>query len=389
MDLFTRTDLRALLAEHERPCVSLFLPTHRGGAEEDPIRFRKLLGQEQERLVAHGLRPAAARELLAPLQSLLEDVSFWPNQCDGLAVFLARDFLRVYRLPWAFPEELEVGGLFLVAPLVPLLTGDGRFYVLALSQNSVRLFQGSRFTLSPVDLKGVPRNLAEALRSHDKDEVLTFHGRPTSGGSWGAIFEGHGVGIDDQKDDLRRYFQQIDRGLHEALREERAPLVLAAVDYFLPIYREASTYPHLLGKAIEGNPDRLTERELHDRAWAVVGPHFQGALRRAIDLYHQAAGAGRATSDVKRVIPAAYRGEVETVFVALGMHLWGVVGPGTDEVSLHEQQEPGDEDLLNFAAIHTLRHGNTVYVLRPEDLPAGAFLAAIYHLPLPKHGKRP
>jgi hypothetical protein len=365
------------------------MPTHRGGAEEDPIRFRKLLGQAEDRLVTHGLRPAATREFLAPLHSLREDVSFWPNQCDGLAVFMAPGFLRLYRLPWTFQEELEVGGLFLVAPLLPLLAGDGRFYVLAFSQNSVRLFQGTRFTVSPVDLKGVPRNLAEALRTHDRDEVLTFHARPTSGGSWGGIFEGHGVGIDDEKDNLRRYFHSIDRGLHEVLHEEQAPLLLAAVDYFLPIYREASTYPHLLEKGIEGNPDRLSEKELHDRAWAVVGPHFQESLRRAIDLYHQLAGTGRATSDVQRIIPAAYRGEVETVFVALGKHLWGTLDPGTNEVALREQPELGDEDLLNVTAIYTLRHGNTVYALRPEDMPAGTCLAAIYHLPLPKHGKRP
>jgi hypothetical protein len=389
MDLFTRADLRALLAQHERPCLSLFMPAHRGGSEQDPIRFRKLLGQASEQLAAHGLRPAAAREFLAPLQSLLGDVSFWPNQCDGLAVFLARHSLRVYRLPWPFQEELEVGGLFLVAPLLPLLHGDGRFYVLALSQNSVRLFQGTRFTVSPIDLKGVPRNLAEALRTHDRDEVLTFHSRPTSGGSWGAIFEGHGVGIDDHKDDLQRYFRGIDRGLHEVLREERAPLVVAAVDYFLPIYREASTYPHLLEKGIEGNPDRLGEKELHDRAWKVVEPHFQETQRRAIGLYHQIAGTRRETSDVRRIVPAAYRGEVETVFIAQGKHLWGSLDPCTSEVFLHEQREPGDEDLVNFAAAHTLRHGNTAYALRPQDMPAGEFLAAIYHLPLPKRGKRP
>ncbi len=389
MDLFTRADLRALLAEHERPCVSLFLPTHHGGAEENPIRFRNLLGQAQERLVAHGLRPPAAGEFLAPLRSLLEDVAFWRNQSDGLAVFLAGDFQRVYRLPWAFPEQLEVGGLFLVAPLIPLLTGDGRFYVLALSRNGARLFQGSRFTVSPVDLKGVPHNLAEALRTHDRDEVLTFHGRPTSGGTWGAIFGGHGVGIDDKKDDLLHYFKEIDRGLHEVLREEQAPLVLASVDYFRPIYQEASTYPHLLAEGVDGVPDRLSDKELHDRAWAVVRPHFQSALRRAIDVYHQADAAGRATADVTRVIPAAYRGEVETAFVAMGKHLWGVVDVGTGEVTLHEQQQPGDEDLLNFTAIHALRHGDTVYALRPEEMPAGEYLAAIYHLPLPRHGKRP
>lgn len=388
MDLFTRADLRTLLEEREGPCVSLFMPAHRGGAEQDTVRFRNLLGQAEERLGAHGLHAPEARTFLAPLHSLLADVSFWPNQCDGLAVFAARDFLRVYRLPWAFREELEVGGLFHVAPLLPLLAGDGRFFVLALSQNAVRLFQGTRFTIAPVDLKGVPRNFAEALRTHDRDEVLTFHTRPTSGGSWGAIFEGHGVGIDDKKDDLLRYFEQIDRGLHELLREEHAPLVLAAVEYLMPIYREASTYPHLLEEGIEGNPDRMSEKDLHDRAWALVGHHFREDLRRAVGVYHQAASAGKATADATRVILAAYRGEVETLFVAPGQHLWGTLDQATGELELHEKREVGDEDLLNVAAIHTLRHGNTVFALPPDGVPGGGPLAAIYHLPLPKRGKR-
>jgi hypothetical protein len=34
MDLFTRDDLKTLRAEHPSPCVSLFMPAHRGGAEE-------------------------------------------------------------------------------------------------------------------------------------------------------------------------------------------------------------------------------------------------------------------------------------------------------------------------------------------------------------------
>jgi|SRR5579883_429993 len=389
MDLFTRTDLRTLLKEHERPCVSLFMPAHRGGSEEDPIRFRNLLSQAEERLVAHGLHAPAARELLAPLHTLLADATFWPNQCDGLAVFLAGNFLRIFRLPCSFREELEVGGLFSITPLLPLLSGDGRFYVLALSQNAIRLFQGTRFTISPVDLKRVPHNFAEAVRMHDRDEVLTFHTRPTSGGSWGAIFEGHGVGIDDKKEDLLRYFQKIDRGLHELLREERAPLILAAVDYLMPIYRDANTYPHLLEKGIDGNPDRMHEKELHGRAWAVVEPHFRENLRQVIGVYHQAAGVGKATADAKRIIPAAYRGELETLFVALGRRLWGKLDPSTDQLEVHDHQEVGDEDLLNLAAIHTLQHGNTVYALPPEPMPGGGSVAGIYHLPLPKRGKRP
>jgi hypothetical protein len=40
---------------------------------------------------------------------------------------------------------------FHVKPLLPLLSGDGRFYVLALSQNEIRLLQGTRYSVEQVD----------------------------------------------------------------------------------------------------------------------------------------------------------------------------------------------------------------------------------------------
>lgn len=157
----------------------------------------------------------------------------------------------------------------------------------------------------------------------------------------------------------------------------------------LPIYREASNYPHLLPQGIVGNPDRLSAQELHDRAWGLVEPHFRQARQGTLDLYRQVAGTGRATADVQALVPAAYRGELEALFLAQGKHLWGSLDPGAGTVSVHETQAVGDEDLLNLAAVHTLRHGHTVYAVGPEEMPAGDILAGIYHLPLPKHGKRP
>jgi hypothetical protein len=365
------------------------MPTRRGGGEQDPIRWRVHLGEAEEHLVASGLRAAEAREFLEPGRYLLEAGWFWKSQCDGLACFLAPEFLRLFRLPVAFEDLVVVGRRFHIVPLLPLRADNGRYFVLALSRNAVRLLQGTRFGISEVDLTGVPRSLAEALRTHDRDEPLTFHARPTSGGGWGAIFEGHGVGIDDAKGDLLRYFRRIDRGLHPVLRGEKAPLVLAAVDYLLPIYREANTYPHLLEEGIEGNPDRLSGQKLHDRARALVGPQFDRGQREAAARYRQLAGTGRTASELERVVEAAHRGEVETLFVALGRHRWGRFDPATGRVEEHERPGPGDEDLLNLAAIHTLRHGRTVYAVGPEQVPEGAPLAAIFCLPLAKRGKRP
>lgn len=319
MDVLTREDLRTLLVESHEPCLSLFMPTHRGGSEQDPVRWKNLLREAEERLIARGLCAPKAKEFLDPGHKLSADPSFWKNQSDGLAFFLAQEFQRLYRLPMVFENLVAVGEQFHIKPLLPLISSNGRFYVLALSQHGVRLLQGTRDRVSEVDLKGVPRSLAEALLTHEAKEPFSFHGRRAGegAGSWSGIFHGHGVGIDDSKDELLHYFQKIDRGLHPLLREERAPLVLAAVDYLQPIYRQANTYVHLLEEGVSGNPDRLSVAELHDQAWPLVQPLFKAEQERAAAQYRRLAGTGHASGDLEAVVAAAYAGRVETLFVAL------------------------------------------------------------------------
>jgi hypothetical protein len=47
-------------------------------------------------------------------------------------------------------------------------------------------------------------------------------------------------------------------------------------------------------------------------------------------------------------------------------------------VDLHPEPEPDDEDMLDFAAIHTLLNGGTVYAVEPEKVPDEAPAAAIF-----------
>jgi hypothetical protein len=123
---------------------------YHGGAElqAEPLRLKHLLAQAEAHLFALGLRTPQVMELLAPATRLLEDnLAFWQHQRDGLALFLARDTSMVYRLPVSFAEQAVVGSRFYIRPLLPLLSGDGTFYLLALSQNHVRLWRGSRYRL--------------------------------------------------------------------------------------------------------------------------------------------------------------------------------------------------------------------------------------------------
>jgi hypothetical protein len=369
------------------------MPTHRVGREiqQDPIRLKNLLGEAEERLIAAGARPPEARSLLEPAQRLVSDGLFWQRQSDGLAMFISVGLFRLYRLPFDFETLVVVTDRFHLKPLIPVLSGNGRFYVLALSQDEIRLLHGTRHSVSEVELEDAPESLAEALKWNDAEKRFQFHTatrtpggervRPAVRAARPAIFHGHGVAsADDPKENILRYFHRVDEGLSEVLRGEQAPLVLAGVGYLLPIYRDASAYPHLLDEGIEGNPEELSAKELHERAWTLVRPLFLSAQQEASERYAQLASVGspQASDDLKQVVPAAHSGRVEMLFVALGRHRWGSFDPDAREVRLHGDRRPGDEDLLDFVAVHTLLNGGAVYAVEAGQVPGGASLAAVF-----------
>ena len=374
MELLSRAELEKLIEEPEGLCVSIFLPTHRAGAQtqQDPIRLKNLLREAEEQLLAEGLRAPEADELLTPARELLDDSVFWRNQSNGLAVFLSPGVLRYYRLPLNFESLVVVADRYHLKPLLPFLTDDGQFYVLALSQNEVRLLQGTRHSVSEVELVDVPKSLADTLRYDDQETQLQFH-TGTAGGR-AAVFHGHEPG--DSKDNILRYFRQIDRGVRELLKRSQAPLVLAGVDYLLPIYREVNSYPHMIDEGVTGNPEGLRPEELHERAWEAVRPRFSETRQKAAARYRQLAGTGQTSKDIREIAAAAYYGRIETLFAASGTQRWGVFDPDTGQVDLY--QRPEGEDLLEFAAIQTVLHQGTVYVTSPENMPENAEAVSIF-----------
>jgi hypothetical protein len=381
MNLLSKEELKRLIETPEGRCVSIYMPTHRAFPEtkQDPIRFKNLLREAEQRLKAAGFRSPDINKWLKPAKALIKDGLFWQYQADGLAAFIASNLFYHYRLPLKLDELLVVSERFHIKPLLPLFSQDGRFYILALSQNQVRLFQCTRYSVKEMELENAPQSLSEALKYDDPEKQLQFHTRaPSAGGERAAMFHGQGVGKDDAKDNILRFFHQLDQGLYTLLGKESAPLVLAGVDYLLPIYREANSYPHLMEQGITGNPETLKGEELHDHAWGIVEPYFLKAQEEAVSQYRQFAGSERASNIIKEIVPKAYEGRIDILFVAVGVQQWGVFDPDKRMVYLHPEPEPADEDLLDFAAVHTYLNGGTVYALKPEEMPDQTSLAAIF-----------
>jgi hypothetical protein len=379
MTLLTREDLKLLLKRPKGLCVSIYIPTYRTGKEtrQNSIRFKNLLKEAENHLHAAGIHASEVQKMLEPGQKLLPDELFWSNQSNGLAVFIASDTFRYYRLPFGFEELVVVTDRFHIKPLLPLFSQEGRFYILALSQNAARLFQGTHYGVSEVALESLPKNLADALNYDTyKKQLQSFTGGSSRTGKRGSIF--YGAGIEDNKEHIHQYFQQINKGLHDLLKEERAPLVFAGVEYLFPIYKQANTYPHLIDKEIPGNPDLLSAKELHDKIWAIVQPIFLKSQNDAATQYKNLAGTDRVSDDIKLIIPAAYQGRVELLFVSLDIQQWGKFDSSQNKVHLHPKAESDDEDLSDLAAIHTLLNQGVVYAVKPEKIPNNLPIAAIF-----------
>jgi hypothetical protein len=380
MDILTRNDVRTLLEEHTGPCVSIYLPMERAGKEtrQNAIRFKNALSAAEERLAEYGLQEGAIEEMLKPLVNRFADNAFWQEQSDGLAIFCAPDMVQAYRLPLDFEELVLVSERFHLKPVLQLFTGNGAFYVLALSQNDVRLLRGTRYLIDEVPLpEDMPTSREEALAQDDEERQLQFRTNTprNRGDAQAPVFHGHADA--DERVNLLRYFLEIDRGVQEVLKDAQAPLVLFGVDYLLPLYRERNNYPHLVEEGVTGNPDTLRPEEIHAAAWEVVQPVLERGVAADAEQYRELQSVERATGDLHMALPAAAYGRVESLFVPVGVRQWGQFDLTNSTVEPHDEPQRGDEDLLDLAAAHTLINSGRVHVVPPEEIPGSGLLAAV------------
>jgi hypothetical protein len=381
----TLEQLKHLAQQTQSPCISIFMPTHQAGqdTQQDPIRLKNLLREAELQLLAGPLGPRAVSALLQPAQALLEqsEALFWQHQREGLAVFIAPDDFHVYHLPFGVEQRLVIARAYYFMPLVPLFTSNGHYYILALSQDEVRLFEGTRYGVGQIDLPaGTPVSLDETLQEDNAKKQLQFHSAGSPGGVRASVFHGQGPGDEEQKERLERYLNLVDAGLQPLFRDAPAPLVLAGVDYLLPIYRKVSDYRHLLSEGIAGSPEHLRPEELQAAAWPLVEPLFRQEVETAVGQFQQLAGTDKATDDVEAIVTAAVAGRVDKLIVAADAQVWGQFDFDTGQV-VHSQavQSPADDlALLDFAVTQTLQNGGSVYALAQVDMPTTAPAAAVF-----------
>ena len=379
MDFLSRDDLRKLVSHSKGACVSIYLPTRSaaGVRMQDPIGLKNLLREADEGLRASGMAGDESATLLWPAHELLKNYDFWQHHSDGLALFLAEDLFRTYRVQLKVPELVVVAERFHVNPLLAGMNSNGHFYVLAVSQKRVYLFRGTRESFAEVEVDGLPGIVLEGPQY----ELVERHLQPQPAGlSSGSrsVLSRHTMEDPQPQECLKTYLRKIDHAIRKHLLKDPGPLILATVEYLYPLYRRVSSIVGLSDRWIFCNPDEILPHELHRQASAIALAYFHHAESEARDQYLALWHTQRASNILSDVLPAALEGRVQSLFVAAGAQVWGHLDNATNEGVIADAPTPGDCELLNLAAAHAYISGGTIYVIPPAEVPGGGDIAAVF-----------
>ncbi len=365
----TRKIFRELAEVRQKPCVSIYIPTDRiGDNKKGQIRFKNHIQSVRNHLQENGMQGRQVVEFTKPLEMLQEDPEIWRHLSDGLAVFLSPGKFAYSTFPIRFREFQNVGSTFYLLPLMPVFNGDGRFFILALSLNKARLFEGSRDYISEIAIEDlVPQRLQDTVGTDHEQKALQFRSGQAAGGH--SIYHGQGAGKDYRKDEILKHLREVNRSLLEVLQDYDAPLVVACVDYIFALYRSVNSYPKLFPKNIPGNPDELHMKDLHASGWPLLKDHFLKHRRDTLRHYQFLSSKGRTTSIIEDIVHAAREGRIDTLFIEKEKQLWAEIDTGGNGISIKDEKTPGSICLLDMVAKDAFLGGARVYLLEREDMP--------------------
>lgn len=374
MNLPDTHDLLWLAEEHGDTRLSLFLPLRPGAAQSSKTRIqgKNLLRQAEHALRAQTSRPAEVDVVIDAAQRILDDTRMFEQGGAGLALYVAPERARSLHVPMRLEELAVAGNRFAIGPLLPMLTAGGRFVVLTLSQDEIRLFRGTRFALEQVKLDGLP---LAAWQTMPRPHLPRPHAFLADRGGVGnqAVFHGTSAAAEARKARILHHLRGAEQALRQVLRGEEVPLVLAGVRQLQARYRQVNTYPHLLTDAVDGSPRGISLDQLHKRAWAIAEPMLRRDETAALGRHAELQGTGRTVDNLADALPAAQSGRVDTLLIR--DDTWRSSSPdGRTIVRL--PGSPAAEERMELTALATLRHAGTVFTVTADRMPERAPIAA-------------
>ena len=155
------------------------------------------------------------------------------------------------------------------------------------------------FRSEPVELRNVPKSIAEALGEGTDEQPI---GEPSSGPASGSDAE------------LDRFFREVDKALWaNHSRQSGLPIILCAVAEYHTPFHSVSKNPNLLEEGIKLNPDALSMDRIKEEAWKIIEPYYRRQIDRVLEEFGRARATQQGSEDVNEVAQAAAFARIGTL----------------------------------------------------------------------------
>jgi hypothetical protein len=365
--------------------LSLYLPFTKSWREplEDKILLRDLRREARASLENHFASSVEQEAILASIDALLAEPDASRLAGEGMALFAAEGKVMGVLLPFAPAPSVLVDRRFRLHGILPQLFGRDRYYLLKLSQHDIRLWDCDGVAMIPVSLAGLDTDIRTTPHFQDAQRQVGLH--TNSAGHHGlgrgdVAHSGAGPGNGkDSKSEIETFFRQIDHGIQSRMPVPGLPLLLAGVEYLMPIYRKVNTYRDLLPSEIPGNPEASgSMADLHVRANALMSERERAERNHAMGTYVENLSRARSCAGYTDTVPCAVQGRLTHLFVEDGPIHWGTYEPETGRTTDWDVYRDGAEELANLACIHAYHGRARIYAFAAGELPSAAGIAGLF-----------
>jgi hypothetical protein len=351
MPMIDRETLHRLVAEAD-PALTILLRTdpEQRDLRSHEARLRNLIAEAERLLEARGVDARRRETLLERAGEATRKFDFAEHRDPSLAMFLSEQGQEVLPLPGEVADCVVAGRFFHLKPLLSAIAWNRRFYLLALSGRDVRLLSATPFASHEVPLDTLPPEVQAEVDS-----------RPAA----------EGANEEFRKTVLLEDLHRVASAVRVALGSDDAPVVLAAEPQVAGNFVKLGQLRNLYEEALVLNPFAFKESELRAKAVAVLRPLLDAESEAVLDLANARLGTAEPTVSLRleEVLQAAHDGRVDAIIVDRDAAIWGRFDPEGGALVAHGSQSGGDEDLLNVAAVMTLRQGGRAFAMEKSRVP--------------------
>lgn len=341
------------------PFITAFLPMcHRGTPElSKSVDFAGIARQAEKELTDRRYLGEIA-PLVAPLRALGQN----EESNEGSVLYLNASGVRRFRLSGVVKERVFIASFPQVTPILSELRPPNGCYVLALAKGTLRLGCWIEGKCTEVALpENLPSSFEDTCISSRPDHDIQSRA-PGSSAHGGAIRFGTSTQRESANEELHRYLQLVERELSQLLGG--APLVVVAIDRELTEFRKVATSLNAF-YAQSMSPEHHTWSELGEISMRALREARKARSLKALADFKEFPQRDHIEEDLRRVLAAAHAGHVHMLLIEDDAEEYGLLGP---VFPLDDERLEGEHDLINAAAVETIRSGGHVLVVEPDSL---------------------